>query len=79
MLTYNQGWASYIPALNAAATPAAAADIYVTDFERAGHPGRRHPRGLRRGSGLRLRPLTARGSASIVSLPTMVSACGRQQ
>jgi hypothetical protein len=38
ILTFNQGWASYIPALNAAATPAAAADIYVTDFERAGIP-----------------------------------------
>jgi hypothetical protein len=38
ILTFNQGWASYLPALNAAATPAAAADIYVTDFERAGIP-----------------------------------------
>ncbi len=38
ILTFNQEWASYIPALNAAATPAAAADIYVTDFERAGIP-----------------------------------------
>jgi hypothetical protein len=38
ILTFNQGWASYIPALNAAASPAAAADIYVTDFERAGIP-----------------------------------------
>jgi len=38
VLTFNQGWASYIPALNAAASPAAAADIYVTDFERAGIP-----------------------------------------
>jgi hypothetical protein len=38
LLTYNQGWAQYIPALNAASTPAAAADIYVTDFERAGIP-----------------------------------------
>ena len=38
VLTYNQGWASYLPALNAAASPAAAADIYVTDFERAGIP-----------------------------------------
>ena len=38
ILTFNQGWASYIPALNAAANPAAAADIYVTDFERAGIP-----------------------------------------
>ncbi len=38
VLTYNQQWASYLPALNAAATPADAADIYVTDFERAGLP-----------------------------------------
>jgi hypothetical protein len=38
LLTYNQGWAQYVPALNAASTPAAAADIYVTDFERAGIP-----------------------------------------
>ncbi len=38
ILTYNQGWAQYIPALDAAASPTAAADIYVTDFERAGIP-----------------------------------------
>jgi hypothetical protein len=38
VLAYNQGWASYLPALNSAATPAAAADIYVYDFERAGIP-----------------------------------------
>ena len=38
ILTFNQGWASYIPALNDAASPAGAADIYVTDFERAGIP-----------------------------------------
>ena len=38
VLTYNQIWASYIPELNSAATPADAADIYVTDFERAGIP-----------------------------------------
>jgi hypothetical protein len=38
ILTYNQQWASYLPELNAAASPAAAADIYVTDFERAGIP-----------------------------------------
>jgi len=38
ILTFNNGWSSYIPALNAAATPADAADIYVTDFERAGVP-----------------------------------------
>ena len=38
VLTYNQGWASYLPALNAAASPSDAAYIYVTDFERAGIP-----------------------------------------
>jgi len=38
VLSFNQIWAGYIPALNAAASPAAAADIYVTDFERAGIP-----------------------------------------
>lgn len=38
VLTYNQGWSAYLPALNSAASPAAAADIYVTDFERAGIP-----------------------------------------
>jgi hypothetical protein len=38
LMTYNQGWAQYIPALNAASSPSAAADIYVTDFERAGIP-----------------------------------------
>jgi hypothetical protein len=38
VLSYNQGWASYLPALNAAASPADAASIYVTDFERAGIP-----------------------------------------
>jgi hypothetical protein len=38
VLTYNQGWASYLPALNSAASPADAAYIYVTDFERAGIP-----------------------------------------
>jgi hypothetical protein len=38
ILTYNNGWSAYIPALNAAATPADAAAIYVTDFERAGIP-----------------------------------------
>ena len=38
VLTYNQGWAQYLPALNSAASPAAAAYIYVTDFERAGIP-----------------------------------------
>ncbi len=38
ILTFNQIWAQYIPALNAAGSPAQAADIYVTDFERAGVP-----------------------------------------
>lgn len=38
VLTYNQIWSSYIPALNSAASPADAAYIYVTDFERAGIP-----------------------------------------
>jgi len=38
VLTYNQQWAMYLPALNSAATPASAAYIYVTDFERAGIP-----------------------------------------
>jgi hypothetical protein len=38
VLTFNQLWSQYIPALNAAASPAQAADIYVTDFERAGIP-----------------------------------------
>ena len=38
VLTYNQQWACYLPALNDAATPADAASIYVTDFERAGIP-----------------------------------------
>jgi Phage tail lysozyme len=38
LLDYNEGWSSYLPALNAAASPASAAYIYVTDFERAGIP-----------------------------------------
>jgi len=38
ILTFNRIWSQYIPALNAASSPAAAADIYVTDFERAGIP-----------------------------------------
>jgi hypothetical protein len=38
ILTFNHIWAQYIPVLNAASSPAAAADIYVTDFERAGIP-----------------------------------------
>ena len=38
LLTYNEGWSSYLPALNSASSPAAAAYIDVTDFERAGIP-----------------------------------------
>jgi hypothetical protein len=38
ILTFNRQWAQYIPALNAATSPTEAADIYVTDFERAGIP-----------------------------------------
>jgi len=38
ILTFNQIWAQYIPTLNAAGSPAQAAGIYVTDFERAGIP-----------------------------------------
>ena len=38
ILTFNQQWAEFIPALNAATSPAQAADIYVQDFERAGIP-----------------------------------------
>ena len=38
VLRYNQQWASYLPELNDAASPAAAASVYVTDFERAGIP-----------------------------------------
>jgi Phage tail lysozyme len=38
VLAFNREWSQYIPALNDAGTPAEAADIYVTDFERAGVP-----------------------------------------
>lgn len=38
ILDFNQQWSQYLPALNSASSPAAAADIYVTDFERAGIP-----------------------------------------
>jgi Phage tail lysozyme len=38
ILAFNKIWSQYIPALNAAPSPAAAADVYVTDFERAGIP-----------------------------------------
>jgi hypothetical protein len=38
VLAYNQQWAEFIPALNAATTPVAAADVYMNDFERPGLP-----------------------------------------
>jgi Phage tail lysozyme len=38
LLTYNQQWAQYIPDLNAATTPTAAADVYMNYFERPGLP-----------------------------------------
>jgi hypothetical protein len=38
LLTYNQGWAQYIPMLNGAANPTSAAYIYMTYFERPGLP-----------------------------------------
>lgn len=38
LLTYNQQWAQYIPALNAATSAASAAYIYMTYFERPGFP-----------------------------------------
>jgi Phage tail lysozyme len=38
VLTFDNNWSQYLPALDAASTPAAAADVYVTDFERAGVP-----------------------------------------
>jgi hypothetical protein len=38
ILAFNKIWSQYVPTLNAASSPAAAADIYVTDFERAGVP-----------------------------------------
>ena len=38
VLAYNQQWAGYLPELNSAASPADAASVYVTDFERAGIP-----------------------------------------
>jgi hypothetical protein len=38
VLTFNEQWSQYLPELNDAATPADAAAIYVTDFERAGIP-----------------------------------------
>jgi hypothetical protein len=38
LLAYDQRWAGYLPELNAAASPAAAAGIYLNDFERASLP-----------------------------------------
>ncbi|MGO8961981.1 MAG: phage tail tip lysozyme [Streptosporangiaceae bacterium] len=38
LLTYNQQWAQYIPALDAATNPTQAADIYMDYFERPGIP-----------------------------------------
>ena len=38
ILAFNRIWSQYVPTLNAASSPAAAADIYVTDFERAAFP-----------------------------------------
>jgi len=38
LLTYNQQWAQYIPTLNAATSPAGAADVYMSYFERPGIP-----------------------------------------
>jgi hypothetical protein len=38
LLTYNQGWAQYIPMLNAATTAVGAADVYMDYFERPGLP-----------------------------------------
>jgi hypothetical protein len=38
LLTYNQQWSQFIPALNAATSATQAADIYMNDFERPGLP-----------------------------------------
>lgn len=38
LLTYNQQWSQYLPALNAATSATQAADIYMNDFERPGVP-----------------------------------------
>jgi len=38
LLTYNQGWAQYVPMLNAATNPTDAAYVYMTYFERPGLP-----------------------------------------
>jgi hypothetical protein len=38
LLAYNQQWAQFIPMLNAATNPTAAADVYMNYFERPGLP-----------------------------------------
>jgi hypothetical protein len=38
IVTYNQQWSQYIPALNAASSASSAAYIYMSDFERPGIP-----------------------------------------
>jgi Phage tail lysozyme len=38
LLSFNQQWAQYVPMLNAATSPAGAADIYMNYFERPGIP-----------------------------------------
>lgn len=38
LLAFNDQWAEFIPALNAATSPTQAADIYMNDFERPGLP-----------------------------------------
>jgi hypothetical protein len=38
LLSYNEGWSQYLSELNHASSPASAAYIYVTEFERAGIP-----------------------------------------
>ena len=38
LLTYNQGWSQFLPALNTATSATQAADIYMNDFERPGIP-----------------------------------------
>jgi hypothetical protein len=38
ILTYNQQWSAYVPALNAATSATEAADIYMNYFERPGLP-----------------------------------------
>jgi len=38
LLSYNQQWIQYVPMLNAATSPASAADVYMNYFERPGIP-----------------------------------------